>query len=101
MLRLAVYLGIGAICHAVFVGPQFDWSSAWTWGWLLGWPIAFIAAFWSVILALLVVGLAVGAACLIASHFIDQHKLRQRREAHRKRIYEMEHGPGTYSKGSK
>ena len=41
---LALYLGIGALLHAIFVGAQFDWSSAWTWGWLLGWPVMFLMA---------------------------------------------------------
>lgn len=38
----AIYLGIGAMFHAVFVGSQFDWQSAWTYGWLLGWPIMLV-----------------------------------------------------------
>jgi hypothetical protein len=39
LIVFAIYLGIGAMLHALFVGPQFDWSSAWTFGWLFGWPI--------------------------------------------------------------
>jgi hypothetical protein len=39
LVGLAIYLGIGAMLHALFVGAKFDWSSAWTFGWLLGWPI--------------------------------------------------------------
>lgn len=39
---LALYLGMGALFHALFVGSRFDWSSAWTWGWLLGWPVGLL-----------------------------------------------------------
>jgi len=39
LVGLSIYLGIGAMLHALFVGPHFDWSSAWTFGWLFGWPI--------------------------------------------------------------
>jgi hypothetical protein len=48
----AIYLGIGALLHAVFVGATFDWSSAWTFGWLFGWPIMLFIAFWAVALGL-------------------------------------------------
>lgn len=53
---LAFYLGVGALCHAVFMGAHFDWASAWTWGWLLGWPAMMFVTFWvfALILAALV-----------------------------------------------
>jgi len=57
LIGLAIYLGIGAMLHALFVGPHFDWSSAWTFGWLLGWPIMGL-------LALFAFGLAVMAIVL-------------------------------------
>jgi hypothetical protein len=44
LVSVGIYLGIGALFHAIFVGAMFDWSSAWTWGWLFGWPI-FLALF--------------------------------------------------------
>lgn len=44
MIRIGLYLGIGAICHLIFIGAQFDWSSAWTWVWLLGWPLMVLFA---------------------------------------------------------
>jgi hypothetical protein len=34
----AAYFGIGAMMHALFVGPHFDFSNVWTWAWLFGWP---------------------------------------------------------------
>lgn len=52
IIRLGVYLGIGALLHAIFVGPHFDFTSAWTFGWLLGWPIMLIISFWLVVLAI-------------------------------------------------
>lgn len=39
LVGVAIYLGIGAMLHALFVGAHFDWMSAWTFGWLFGWPI--------------------------------------------------------------
>lgn len=42
LILFAVYIGIGAMLHALFVGPNFDWSSAWTLGWLFGWPIMLV-----------------------------------------------------------
>lgn len=58
LILFAIYLGIGAMLHAIFVGAQFDWTSAWTFGWLFGWPLMLIATFGVAILAgLIVVGL--------------------------------------------
>lgn len=61
---MLIYLGIGALLHALMIGPQFDWQSAWTWGWLLGWPIALFIAFWAFILGALVLGCAI-ALCVV------------------------------------
>jgi hypothetical protein len=52
LIPACIYLGIGALLHALFVGSHFDWSSAWTWGWLVAWPI--MLGFWIVALALVV-----------------------------------------------
>lgn len=49
LIGFAIYLGIGAMLHALFVGPHFDWTSAWTFGWLLGWPIMVVITTWTVI----------------------------------------------------
>jgi hypothetical protein len=60
MMRIiwfAIYLGIGAMLHAVFVGATFDWTSAWTFGWLFGWPIMLVITFGvAIVIGLLVVG---------------------------------------------
>lgn len=37
-VNLAAYVGIGSLMHLLFIGSQFDWSSAWTFAWLFGWP---------------------------------------------------------------
>lgn len=42
LIFFAIYLGIGAMLHALFIGAQFDWTSAWTFGWLFGWPIMLV-----------------------------------------------------------
>lgn len=61
---MLVYVGIGALLHALIVGPQFDWQSAWTWGWLLGWPIAVLIAFWAVILGIFGFVMVIGGIAL-------------------------------------
>jgi hypothetical protein len=38
--RFAIYVGCGALIHALTIRPVFDWSSAWTWAMLLAWPLA-------------------------------------------------------------
>jgi hypothetical protein len=55
LIGFAIYLGIGAMLHALFVGPTFDWQSAWTFGWLFGWPIMVFVTFWAAIIGLAVV----------------------------------------------
>lgn len=54
LIIFAIYLGIGAMLHALFVGAQFDWSSAWTFGWLLGWPIMIFISFWAALIGITV-----------------------------------------------
>jgi len=57
LIGFAIYLGIGAMLHALCVGPQFDWHSAWTFGWLLGWPIMLVISMWAfALMIVLVVG---------------------------------------------
>lgn len=55
LIGFAIYLGIGAMLHALFVGPQFDWTSAWTFGWLFGWPIMLFVVGWAFALMICVV----------------------------------------------
>jgi hypothetical protein len=57
LIGFAIYLGIGAMLHALFVGAHFDWTSAWTFGWLLGWPIMLFITFWVGVIGFVVVGL--------------------------------------------
>jgi hypothetical protein len=53
---IALYLGFGAICLAVFEGTAINWSSAWTYGWLLAWPLGLllIALKWFIVFGLIV-----------------------------------------------
>lgn len=53
LIIFAIYLGVGAMLHALFVGAQFDWTSAWTFGWLFGWPIMVVITFGAGILAII------------------------------------------------
>jgi hypothetical protein len=72
-----VYLGIGALCHALFVGSHFDWSSAWTYGWLFGWPAMIFAAAWALMLVLIVIGLGI-AGVVFAAETISEWRGRSR-----------------------
>lgn len=72
LVGLAIYLGIGALLHALFVGPHFDWSSAWTFGWLLGWPIMGVVG-------LFAFGLSVMAVTLPAMWISEWNEKRQAR----------------------
>jgi hypothetical protein len=59
IVSLLIYLGIGAMCHALFLGARFHFNDAWTYAWLLGWPIML---FWSIAFYIL----AFGAVAFIA-----------------------------------
>lgn len=72
-----LYLGIGALCHAVFVGAQFDWQSAWTWGWLLGWPVMAAVIFGGVIAFGFAGIIIVGIIAAIAER-LKRHRIRRR-----------------------
>lgn len=50
LIGFAIYLGIGAMLHALFNGAHFDWTSAGTFGWLFGWPIMLFVTFGTIIL---------------------------------------------------
>jgi hypothetical protein len=65
LYRLGLYLGIGALFHALFVGAHFDWSSAWTWVWLVCWPVMLVITFWVIIAVIIIATLVVvGAVAL-------------------------------------
>ncbi|HVL73675.1 MAG TPA: hypothetical protein VM434_17540 [Beijerinckiaceae bacterium] len=53
---IAIYFGIGALMHAIFLAPTFDWSSAMTWAWLTVWPLMLLAKIiiWGVIAAVVI-----------------------------------------------
>lgn len=75
VLSIGIYLGIGAMLHAMFIGPQFDWSSAWTFGYLFGWPIMIFIWFGKVFLFLAIVGIAFGVGVWIwESTFMWRHQ---------------------------
>ena len=38
VLALTLYLGVGALLHALVLGSRVDWSSAYSPATLLGWP---------------------------------------------------------------
>lgn len=59
LVRLIIYFGIGAICHALFVGDQFVWTSSWTIAWLFAWPIMLAFHFWFLVLCAIAAGLLI------------------------------------------
>lgn len=62
LIGFAIYLGIGAMLHAMVLGPTFDWSSAWTFGWLFGWPLMLFIWFWA---GILMIAVAIGLVCAV------------------------------------
>lgn len=52
----AAYVGIGALVHAWFLGPDFNDHSLWSWGYLLAWPIPVL--FWLATVILVFIGYA-------------------------------------------
>jgi len=38
---IVMWLGVGLICHLMFLGSSFDWSNVWTFVWLFAWPLLF------------------------------------------------------------
>jgi biotin transporter BioY len=82
LIAFAIYLGIGAMLHALFVGAQFDWTSAWTFGWLFGWPIMLFVAGWTFAL---IVCVGAGIAYAIWSWLESIAEWRERRRKQRAR----------------
>lgn len=83
IFRIALYLGVGALMHALFVSTQFDFSSALTWGWLLAWPLI---AFVMVLSFLGLAGIAILVLFLIGAVFLTYYSklqgwVRRRRNA--------------------
>ncbi|WP_332116016.1 hypothetical protein [Azorhizobium caulinodans] len=72
--RFAIYLGIGAMCHALFYSATFDWNSAWTWGWLLAWPVALFVWFWSVVLIVIAISAVTGIALVFWTALNDRSR---------------------------
>lgn len=47
MIRFALYIGAGAVCHAAFVGAAFNPTDSWSVAWLLFWPILLFFKFFA------------------------------------------------------
>lgn len=90
MIRLGhtlFYVGIGAICHALFVGSTFVASSAWTWAWLLAWPALLASLLLAGIVGVLAVAVVIGLCVVTYQHFRDKY----RRNLRQKTINRMKH----------
>src|SRR5262249_50832275 len=79
LLGFAIYLGIGALLHALILGPHFDWTSAWTFGWLFAWPLMLFIWFWIVVIGILV---AAGIGWAMYAWLKTIAEWRARRKAH-------------------
>ena len=84
MILLAFYLGVGALLHALFIGPHFDWSSAWTWGLLLGWPVGLMIGICAIALMVSTVTLPILAAMWLWEKSEPWRNKRMLRRAFRK-----------------
>ncbi len=88
LIKFVTFLGIGALVHAWFLGPDFDPRSLWSWGYLLAWPIPmliWLAIQIAVIGAwIFIVGVLLATAWfgtqLIVGHVDSRNKLRRLRE---------------------
>lgn len=81
VMPLGIYLGIGALMHAMFVGPHFDWTSAWTFGWLFGWPVALFVTFWAIILTVGLVMIVIALIYVIVDHVLTKRSAAKARAA--------------------
>lgn len=78
LIGFAIYVGVGAMLHAIVIGPHFDWTSAWTIGWLLGWPIMLFIWFWVAILCLICVATVIGCIWMWLATIADWNDRRVR-----------------------
>jgi hypothetical protein len=85
LIIFAIYLGIGAMLHALFIGPQFDWSSAWTFGWLFGWPIMLVITGGVFIVGGVVVGTMITSLWMWLSAFANWREMRRVRATAKQR----------------
>lgn len=55
LLSIIAYLGVGAFCHALMVGSEFQPTNVLSWAWLIGWPVAVVIAQIAVVFAIVVI----------------------------------------------
>ncbi|ACB80896.1 hypothetical protein Mpop_2741 [Methylorubrum populi BJ001] len=55
LLSFITYLGVGAFCHALMVGSEFQPTNVLSWAWLIGWPVAVVIAQLAVFFAVVAV----------------------------------------------
>ena len=80
MKATAIYLALGAGCHALFLGMTFQVGNLWSWFWLLAWPAGLsVAVFLFCLFFGVVLVVAVGTCCWVEDHIIASKRLRARR----------------------
>ena len=65
---LSFYVGVGAVAHAAFLGPDVAWHSSQSWIVILGWPLVafcWTALFGSLVGALVFCGYVLAPASLV------------------------------------
>lgn len=74
-----LYIGAGALFHALILGDEIDWTSAWSLGILIGWPAALIGG---IALACIAVTIVVVIVVSIDERVAAWRRRRERRQAH-------------------
>ena len=81
LIGFSIYLGIGALLHAMVLGPKFDWSNAWTFGWLFGWPLMLFTWFWAAALVAAIIGGLIWAGYAWLQTIAEWREKRKRKSA--------------------
>lgn len=85
LIGFAIYLGMGALLHALCVGPQFDWTSAWTFGWLFGWPLMLFIWFWAFMLGFALLVTVIACLYMWLESFAEWRERRRKAKCLRER----------------
>jgi hypothetical protein len=87
-MRTMNYLGVGILCHLLFLGSHFLIDDLWSWVWLFGWPIALFVSGLLVCFALGIVLVAgLGLWTWIDSLFANRRAKQLRRELNAAALY--------------
>lgn len=83
---LSIYLGIGAIWHALILGVTFQVANLWSWGLLLAWPAPLFVVGFFVALALFLLSVIIVSIWVWIEAALTRRNAKARREAFRRAI---------------